>query len=37
MKVAVKLIAYGFLAGLGYMIAQDVFYAITGLVGICRG
>lgn len=37
MKKYLELIAYGFLLGFGYMIAEDLWHSITGLVGICRG
>lgn len=30
-------LAIGFLAGFGFMAAQDVWWWITGLAGLCHG
>lgn len=32
-----KVIAYGFLAGFGYMAAQDLWWFFTGMLELCRG
>lgn len=32
-----KFIAFGFAAGFGYMASQDLWWAITGFLSICRG
>jgi hypothetical protein len=35
--IPTKVIAYGFLAGFGYMASQDLWWFLTGMLGICRG
>ena len=32
-----KVIAYGFLAGFGFMAGQDLWYWLTGMAGLCYG
>jgi hypothetical protein len=32
-----KVIAYGFLAGFGFMAGQDLWGLLTGMVGLCYG
>lgn len=32
-----KAISIGFLAGIGFMASQDMWWALKGMVGFCRG
>lgn len=32
-----KAISIGFLAGIGFMASQDLWWMVTGWVGLCRG
>lgn len=32
-----KIALYGFLAGLGFMASQELWWAVIGLVGLCHG
>ncbi len=32
-----KIALYGFLAGLGFMASQELWWAAIGLVGLCHG
>jgi len=32
-----KAIALGFFAGIGFMAAQETWWVITGLAGLCHG
>ena len=34
---APKAIAYGFLAGFGFMASQDLWWLLTGMASLCRG
>lgn len=37
MTLPVKALVLGFAAGLGFMVAQDFWWLITGWLSICRG
>lgn len=32
-----KALSIGFLAGIGFMASQDLWWFVTGMVGLCRG
>lgn len=33
----IKISIWGFLAGLGFMASQELWWVITGMVGLCHG
>lgn len=37
MKTVIQLAAVAFAAGVTFTAGQDVWWAVTGLVGMCRG
>lgn len=37
MSRIIEIISFGFYAGVGFMVAQDLWWFVTGLLSICRG
>lgn len=33
----IKIALWGFLAGLGFMASQELWWVVTGMVGLCHG